>query len=131
MRHTGHIRERSPGSFELRYSLGTDPATGKRKVATTTVRGSRKDAEKVMALVRAEDPEGAHEDHLAKRRATEPRAERPPPRGGRTNSQSDEQRETYDVYVEDLVDHAFRLVKEMDAEQQEQFIAKLKGYFKW
>jgi hypothetical protein len=31
----GHIRERSPGSFvELRYSLGTDPATGKRKIAT-------------------------------------------------------------------------------------------------
>ena len=29
MRRSGHIRERTPGSFELRYSLGTDPATGK------------------------------------------------------------------------------------------------------
>ncbi len=48
MRRTGHIRERSPGSFELRYSLRTDPATGKRRVATTTVRGSRKDAEKEL-----------------------------------------------------------------------------------
>jgi len=27
MRHSGHIRQRSPGSYELRYSLGTDPAT--------------------------------------------------------------------------------------------------------
>jgi hypothetical protein len=48
MRRSGHIRERSPGSFEVRYSLGTDPATGKRKIATVTVRGSRKDAEKEL-----------------------------------------------------------------------------------
>src|SRR3979490_1835664 len=62
MRHTGHIRERSPGSFELRYSLGTDPATGKRKLATTTVRGSRKDAEKELRrLLRTLDT-GEHVD---------------------------------------------------------------------
>src|SRR3979490_790171 len=62
MRHTGHIRERSPGSFELRYSLGTDPATGKRKLATTTVRGSRKDAEKELRrLLRSLDT-GEHVD---------------------------------------------------------------------
>ena len=36
MRRAGHIRERSPGSFELRYSLGTDPATGKRNIAIGT-----------------------------------------------------------------------------------------------
>jgi integrase len=48
MRPTGHIRERSSGSWELRYSLGTDPATGKRLVVTTTVRGHRKDAEKEL-----------------------------------------------------------------------------------
>jgi integrase len=56
MRRTGHIRERSPGSFEIRYSLGTDPATGKRKIATATVRGSRKDAEKELRrLLRSVD----------------------------------------------------------------------------
>jgi hypothetical protein len=33
---SGHIRERSPGSFELRYSLGTDPAAGKRNIAIDT-----------------------------------------------------------------------------------------------
>ena len=41
MRRNGHIRERSPGAFELRYALGTDPATGRRKYFTATVRGSR------------------------------------------------------------------------------------------
>jgi len=62
MRRTGHIRERSPGSFELRYSLGTDPATGKRKIATATVRGTLKEAEKEMRrLLRAVDT-GEHVD---------------------------------------------------------------------
>src|SRR5215472_4460625 len=62
MRRTGHIRERSPGSFELRYSLGADPATGKYKVATATVRGSRRDAEKELRrLLRAVDT-GEHVD---------------------------------------------------------------------
>jgi integrase len=62
MRRTGHIRERSPGSFELRYSLGTDPTTGKRKLATTTVRGTRKDAERELRrLLRAVDT-GEHVD---------------------------------------------------------------------
>src|SRR5436853_1419808 len=59
---TGHIRERSPGSFEIRYNLGTDPATGKRKIATATVRGSRKDAEKELRrLLRSVDT-GEHVD---------------------------------------------------------------------
>jgi integrase len=62
MRRTGHIRQRSPGSFELRYDLDTDPATGKRKTVTTTVRGSRKDAERELRrLLRAVDT-GQHVD---------------------------------------------------------------------
>ena len=48
MRRTGHIRERSPGHFELRFSIGLDPSTRKRKVVTATVRGSRKDAEREL-----------------------------------------------------------------------------------
>src|SRR5437016_5051938 len=47
-RPSGHVRERSPGSWEVRYSLGADPATGKRLVVTTTVRGPRRDAEKEL-----------------------------------------------------------------------------------
>jgi integrase len=59
---TGHIRQRSPGSFEIRYSLGADPATGKRRVATATVRGTRKGAEKELRrLLRALDT-GEHVD---------------------------------------------------------------------
>jgi integrase len=62
MRRTGHIRERSPGSFELRYSFGTDLATGKREIATATVRGSSKDAERELRrLLRSVDT-GEHVD---------------------------------------------------------------------
>jgi integrase len=62
MRRTGHIRERSPGAFELRYELGVDPASGKRRTVTVTVRGARKDAEKELRrLLRALDT-GEHVD---------------------------------------------------------------------
>jgi integrase len=62
MRKTGHIRERSPGAFELRYSLGTDPATGKRRIATVTVRGKRQEAERELRrLLRTLDT-GEHVD---------------------------------------------------------------------
>jgi integrase len=62
MRKTGHIRERSPGSFELRYELGTNLASGKRRTATATVHGSRKDAEKELRrLLRSLDT-GEHID---------------------------------------------------------------------
>jgi hypothetical protein len=62
MRLNGHIRQRSPRSFELRYSFGADPATGKRKVATSTIRGTRKDAEKELRrLLHAVDT-GQHVD---------------------------------------------------------------------
>ena len=60
MRRTGHIRERSPGSFELRYSLGTDPATGKRSMATSTVRGGRKDAERELRRLLRDLDTGEH-----------------------------------------------------------------------
>jgi integrase len=61
-RPTGHIRERSAGSWELRYSLGNDPATGKRRLATTTVRGNRRSAEKELRrLLRSLDT-GEHVD---------------------------------------------------------------------
>lgn len=48
-RREGHIRQRSEGSWELRYPLGTDPATGRRRTVTATVvRGPRKAAEKEL-----------------------------------------------------------------------------------
>src|SRR6266498_4487873 len=62
MRPTGHIRRRSAGSWELRYSLGADPATGKRRIVTTTFSGDRKVAERELRrLLRAVDT-GEHVD---------------------------------------------------------------------
>jgi len=62
MRRVGNIRERSPGSFEVRYALGNDPATGKRRTAHVTVKGSRKDAERELRrLLRTLDT-GEHID---------------------------------------------------------------------
>src|SRR6266536_6218544 len=62
MRPTGHIRRRSTGSWELRYSLGADPATGKRRVVTTTVRGDRKAAEREMRRLFRTVDTGEHVD---------------------------------------------------------------------
>ena len=61
-RRQGHIRERGQGTFEICYPLGTDPATGKRRVATATVKGNRKAAERELRrLLRALDT-GEHVD---------------------------------------------------------------------
>ena len=62
MRRRGHIRERSSGSFELRYELAADPATGKRKTVTTTVRGTRKDAERELIRLLHAVATGQHVD---------------------------------------------------------------------
>ena len=51
MRHSGHIRQRSEGSYEIRYSLGTDPLTGKRKVVTTTFKGNLNGAKQKLRLL--------------------------------------------------------------------------------
>jgi integrase len=57
---TGHVRARSLGSFEIRYSLGVDPATGRRKTATATVKGSRKDAERELRRLLRQVDLGEH-----------------------------------------------------------------------
>ena len=62
MRPTGHIRERSPGSWELRYSLEVDPATGNRRTVTTTVKGRRRDAEKELRRLLGTVDTGEHVD---------------------------------------------------------------------
>jgi integrase len=62
MRSTGHIRQRSPGSWELRYSFSTDPATGKRRTATATVRGDRKAAERELRRLLRMLDDGSHVD---------------------------------------------------------------------
>jgi integrase len=62
MRPRGTITSRSPGSYRIRYSLGRDPVTGKRRFGTATVRGTRKQAEKeLVRLLRTVDT-GEHVD---------------------------------------------------------------------
>jgi integrase len=52
------MRQRSPGSWELRVFVGVNPATGRRRYQSRTVRGGRTDAERdlaaMVAAVRAE-----------------------------------------------------------------------------
>ena len=61
-RQKGHIRERSRGSWELRYSLGTDPATGKRRTVTTSVKGKREAAERELRRLLRTIDTGEHVD---------------------------------------------------------------------
>jgi len=56
------MRERSPGSWELRYSLGTNPATGERRMATMTVKGNRRAAEKELRRLLRTLDDGSHVD---------------------------------------------------------------------
>jgi integrase len=52
------MRQRSPGSWELRVFVGVDPVTGRRRYQSRTVRGGRADADRelvaMVATVRAE-----------------------------------------------------------------------------
>ena len=62
MRPRGNIHQRSLGSFRLRYTLGKDPVTGKRRTATATVRGTRKDAERELTRLLRTTDTGEHVD---------------------------------------------------------------------
>jgi integrase len=44
----GSIRQRGKQSWQLRYDVGLDPATGERRTHQITVRGSRRDAERKL-----------------------------------------------------------------------------------
>jgi hypothetical protein len=46
----------------LRYNLGTDPASGERRVATTTVKGTRQAAEKELRRLASHGRYGEHVD---------------------------------------------------------------------
>ena len=44
----GHIRARGPGAWELKYDIGRDPITGKRRIRYKTVRGKKSDAQREL-----------------------------------------------------------------------------------
>jgi len=47
----GHIQRRGRNSWRLKFDIGTDPLTGKRKTRFVTVRGTKKDAERELRAV--------------------------------------------------------------------------------
>ena len=58
----GSIRQRSPGSWELKFEAGHDPIIGKRRTKFKTVRGTKRDAQRELrALMKAVD-DGAYCD---------------------------------------------------------------------
>lgn len=87
---------------------------------------SRRDAERVMALARDEDPDAAVEEEKAEARESMRRSRA-------TNvcrSENDEEQPEV-ASQDDIVDHAFRLVLRMNADEQRRFVAKIKEHFKW
>lgn len=55
----GHVRRRGD-AWELRVSAGSDPDTGRRRVVTRTVRGSRRAADRALTKLLGELDDGAH-----------------------------------------------------------------------
>ena len=47
----GHIYKRAPGSWTIVYDLLTDPTTGRRKQKSQTVKGTKRDAQRVLREV--------------------------------------------------------------------------------
>lgn len=55
----GSLKQRSPGSWQLRVELEPDPATGKRRQKATTHRGTKKAAQTALAKLVLDAEEGA------------------------------------------------------------------------
>ncbi|MGA7676440.1 MAG: site-specific integrase [Rhizomicrobium sp.] len=52
---TGHIRRRGSRSWELKFDVGTDPLTGRRKTRFTSFKGTKREAEaELVRLINAE-----------------------------------------------------------------------------
>ena len=59
---TGHVRRRGERSWELKFDLGTDPATGRRRIRYASFKGTKRDAEIEMAKLVAAAAKGEHVD---------------------------------------------------------------------
>src|SRR3954470_16201083 len=58
----GHIRARGPGAWELKYDIGVDPVTSKRRVKFKTVRGSKRDAQRELRTILSSLDDGTFAD---------------------------------------------------------------------
>ncbi len=61
----GFMRQRG-ASWELRVFLGRDPVTGKKRYATKTVRGGKREAQSVLATMITEAPPAELTDELVR-----------------------------------------------------------------
>ena len=59
---SGHIRQRSLGTFEVKFEIGRDPVTGRRLTKTRTVRGGKKDAQRELRRLLGHVDDGTHTD---------------------------------------------------------------------
>jgi integrase len=55
---TGHVRRRGARSFELKFDVGTDPITGKRRIRYASFKGTKRDAEIELARLIAQNAAG-------------------------------------------------------------------------
>jgi len=59
---TGHIRRRGERSWELKFDLGTDPATGKRVTRYHSFKGTKREAEAELVRLKAGADRGEYVD---------------------------------------------------------------------
>src|SRR5437762_5297471 len=59
---TGHIRRRGACSWELKFDLGTDPATGARRVRYHSLKGTKREAEAELVRLKAAADRGDYVD---------------------------------------------------------------------
>jgi integrase len=60
---SGSLRQRSPGSWEVKFEAPTDPSTGRRKTIFRTVKGTKRQAEAKLVELQSEAARGALVDH--------------------------------------------------------------------
>ncbi len=58
----GHIRQRGPGAWELKYDTRADPATGRRITKYKTVKGAKRDARRELRRLLTAVDQGRHAD---------------------------------------------------------------------
>ncbi len=59
---SGHIRRRGARSFEIKFDIGTDPLTGKRRIRYHSFKGTKREAEIKLATLVAENSRGDYVD---------------------------------------------------------------------
>jgi integrase len=60
---SGHIRRQSANSWEIKFEVGIDPVTGRRKTAYRTFRGTKREAQAELVRLLGEAARGALIDH--------------------------------------------------------------------